>query len=66
MNQADFDEMCRLICPHCRAGHAPVQRMSTKEWVHNTAADIPRGRTISTTICWATGVRGSRFDPGRE
>lgn len=53
MTKSDFEEIVKLVCPHCRAGLVAKFRIDTNEWVHTTAS--------SHTICWASGFRTSRF-----
>lgn len=50
----DFEDICRVICPHCRAGHDPKQRPDTKEFQHQMG-----GGAMTITICWANGLRNS-------
>lgn len=58
MTPEDFQEIVKLVCPHCRDGKEAKQRPDTKEWTHSTAT--------SHTICWASGFRNSRFAPPQE
>jgi hypothetical protein len=53
----EFNEICCLVCPHCRANNIPRQRTDTLEWVH----DLKKNATISHAVCWATGLRNSHF-----
>ena len=56
MTRAEFDEICYVTCPHCRASATVAQRQDTGEWVHT----MGKGG-ISHSICWASGFRNSRF-----
>lgn len=53
----EFDEIVRLVCPHCRKGDASRFRADTKEHVHDTTDKS----VTSHTICWATSLKTSRF-----
>ncbi|MGH7122141.1 MAG: hypothetical protein ACREFP_24625 [Acetobacteraceae bacterium] len=66
LDAADFVTICKLVCPHCRVGHMPVQRADTKEWCHTMSpvAVVAGGAAQFThTICWADGFRRSRYAP---
>lgn len=52
-----FDEIANVNCPHCQNGMTPVQRASTKEWIHVWG----KGGAFSHQICWSSGFRNSRF-----
>lgn len=59
-----FAEMILLTCPHCKAGVPLSQRTSNAvEWVHMTQGGTPESRVITTVLCWANGLRNSRFNP---
>jgi hypothetical protein len=53
MTREEFDETCRDVCPHCKAGVKLRQRDDTKEFVH----DLFRGTALSHGICLATHFR---------
>lgn len=57
LTKEEFEEACRLICPHCRGDLLPQQRKDTKEWVHTTS----QKGLVTTTLCWVNGLRNSRF-----
>ena len=59
ISKEEFYEMCQAICPHCRNGNTVIQRTDTLEFVHNNV----KGSQFSHTICWASGLRNSRFAP---
>lgn len=58
MTPEEFAEAVNAICPHCRRGYKVQQRDDTKEWVHSHTSG-----SFSITICWADGLRRSRFNP---
>lgn len=58
MTPAEFHEVCLLVCPYCSKGLTPDQRPATREWVHNIRG---RGFVLTHSICWANGLRNSRF-----
>lgn len=58
LTKEEFEEAVRLICPYCRDGAALKYREATKEWVHDYVA-VKGGSGHS--ICWANGLRNSRF-----
>lgn len=60
MTRDEYDEVVRLVCPYCRQGRVARQRPDTREWVH----DINDNNIQSHTICWATGLKNSRFASG--
>lgn len=58
MTAEEFAEACVVTCPHCREGKVPMQQMIPNgEWVHITQAS----NSVTSTICWASGLRNSRF-----
>lgn len=56
MTRAEFNEVCLVICPHCAKGETPTQGIKG-EWGHV----MQTGNTVTSTICWANGLRNSRF-----
>jgi len=62
----DFQEIVRLVCPHCRTGHEATQRDDTKEWVHTITAPRGNANVITHGICWANGLRNSAYAPKME
>lgn len=57
LSKEEFQETMSLICPLCRKGLVAVQRPDTKEWVHG----VTTGGVQTHSICWANGLRNSRF-----
>ena len=53
LSKEEFEEVCELVCPLCRTGATMRYREPTKEWVHD-------GNGMHS-ICWASGLRTSRF-----
>ena len=53
LTKEEFDEACLEICPHCREKMTLRFREATKEWVHDGNG--------KHAICWANGLRKSRF-----
>jgi hypothetical protein len=53
----EFVEVVHLICPHCRRGIPLSRRPDTGEWYHEH-----EGKAVfSHALCWANGLRNSRF-----
>jgi hypothetical protein len=50
---ADFDELCRLVCPICNQGGDFRYRSETQEYVH----DVVTKNNFAHSICWANGLR---------
>lgn len=57
---ADFDELCKMICPHCREGRGMRFRADSGEWVH----DVKTVHTFAHSICWANGLR-KKYQDGK-
>ncbi len=50
---AEFDDLCRVVCPSC-ARDVPLRfRIDSQEYVH----DEKKGTSFAHSICWATGLR---------
>ncbi len=58
MTAAEFEQTCRDICPHCKAGAAIRFREDTGETVH----DLFRGTAIAHGVCMATHYRNKYKD----
>lgn len=52
----EFQEIVCLVCPHCRNGLV-ARRRENGEWCH----DVADGGRRSHTLCWANGLKNSRF-----
>ena len=50
---ADFNELCRTICPLCAKGVEVRYRPETNEYVH----DNYKGNGFSHSLCLANGLR---------
>ncbi len=65
MTRAEFDEICKLVCPQCRLGEVPTQRSDNREWQHVSVREMKfggkPGSVQSIGVCWANGLRNSRF-----
>jgi hypothetical protein len=61
MDQVEYREIIKLVCPHCRADMPSTFRPATREWVH-----VRSGTSHMSTICWAHGFRTSRFNDHYE
>jgi hypothetical protein len=57
MTRIEFQEIVQLVCPYCRKGIESRQRHDNGEFVH----DMTRQGVISHTICWATGLKNSKY-----
>ena len=55
----EYNEICKLVCPHCAKNLEAKFRAATNEWIHDTAA----GGFMSFSICWASGLRKSKYNP---
>lgn len=55
----DFNAIVELVCPICRRGVARRHRPETNEWVHDEKTAV----TFRHSICWATGLLTSRYNP---
>lgn len=67
LTREEYEEIKKLVCPHCYGGMATRYRPETKEWVHDHVAKMPGGGgTITHGVCWATGLRTSHFNAGFE
>jgi hypothetical protein len=54
---ASLEELYTIICPSCKCGAPLRQRSDNQEWVHDTKLL----GTTTHTICWATGLRNSKY-----
>lgn len=63
LSPSEFYEACKAICPICRRDGPVTQRNSTGEWVHNQTEKSGAGNVVSISLCWADGLRRSRFAP---
>lgn len=65
MTPDEYEELVALLCPHCRRGvpsqYHPHLNEVGHNWVHPTqpAPDD----AIGYAICFASGLRTSRFNP---
>jgi hypothetical protein len=78
VTREEYNEIIKMVCPHCRTGTALRQRKDTGEFIHENVmievviADTPTGvpvggkfeRRTGTILCWADGLRRSRFANG--
>ena len=55
----EFEEVCGLVCPHCRAGQPIRKRDDTGEYVHDAILNTSHAHAL----CWANGLRTSRYAP---
>lgn len=60
LTKDEFEEAVNLICPNCRSGMPLRFRQDSGEWIH----DVSVGTRTTQTICWANGLRNSRFADG--
>ena len=51
---ADFNELCKIVCPHCEKGIAYRYRADSREYVHDQVTGTSH---LVHTICWANGLR---------
>lgn len=59
-----FDDICSLVCPHCRNGSVAQFRPETAEYIHQNVEQKNQFSSIITnTICWANGLRKSGYAP---
>jgi hypothetical protein len=68
ISAAEFTEMCQEICPLCKKGVSVHFREQTHEWQHNAVTQPvgdKRAQVHSVSICWASGLRQSRFNPSK-
>lgn len=67
INPDEFDELVKLICPHCRRGvpsqFHPIQNEVGHNWVHPTQPRPDDADMLGYAACWASGLRLSRFNP---
>lgn len=60
---AEFNDICRLVCPHCRKGAPLRQRGDTREYVHDIITQRGKAKSFQHSICWANGFRNSAYAP---
>jgi hypothetical protein len=59
----DFQNIVKLVCPHCAAGDIASKRDSTGEWIHNRMRTASAGSQFSHGLCWASRLRNSAYAP---
>lgn len=57
LTKDESDEACREICPHCKSAMPLRFREGTQEWTH----DSNNKGAVVHALCWANGLRKSRF-----
>jgi hypothetical protein len=69
LSKEEFDEACRCICPQCAKGLLAERRGDTGEFCHNAITNPPGAKgtsVIAHSLCWANGLRLSRFNPNTK
>jgi hypothetical protein len=66
LSRSDFDEIARLVCPHCAAGDLARRRESSGEWVHSTMRTVGTGGAFTHGLCWANRLRNSAYAPAAD
>ena len=60
-SKEQFEEIFKLVCPNCAAGHTPTWRPDTAEYIHARSEKLDQGMTrgtvVTTTYCLATNAR---------
>ncbi len=58
---ADFDELCRTVCPLCAKGTEVRYRPETNEFVHDQRSLT----SFAHSLCLANGLRKKYKEPTR-
>lgn len=61
LTKPEFEEIVRLVCPHCRGGHPARVRPDTGEYVHSQSSQQGTTGSFNQQICWADGFQRSHF-----